>query len=292
MSDYEIPNNDVVSSEDIHPEIDLSEEDLSNANLSEANLRHANLSEANLRHANLSNADLFKADLSKADLFDVDLSKSNLLKADLSEADLFNANLSEANLITADLSKTILAETTLTGVNLSRKTSIDPPGEQIAPYLLNISNDVSKEERYDTIARANHELREAYSANGLVSQARTVRVWERRARRREALAEESWQGTFDWAASLLSRVVTGYGVKLLPVVVIMSLLYLCSAFIYWQWGGMSWTYSLYYSVVTFTTSPPKSPPSGLLSIVAGIETFAGTAAIVFLGYVLGTRERV
>jgi hypothetical protein len=27
-------------------------------------------------------------------------------------------------------------------------------------------------------------------------------------------------------------------------------------------------------------------------VVEGVETFAGTAAIVFLGYVLGTREQV
>lgn len=47
--------------------------------------------------------------------------------------------------------------------------------------------------------------------------------------------------------------------------------------------------ALYYSIVTFTTSPP---PLGLASIMAGIETFAGTALIVLLGYVLGTREQV
>jgi len=41
-----------------------------------------------------------------------------------------------------------------------------------------------------------------------------------------------------------------------------------------------------------TTSPPTEPPLGIASIVAGFETLAGTAAIVFLGYVLGTRERI
>ena len=30
----------------------------------------------------------------------------------------------------------------------------------------------------------------------------------------------------------------------------------------------------------------------ITSIVAGIETFAGTVAIIFLGYVLGSRERI
>lgn len=55
---------------------------------------------------------------------------------------------------------------------------------------------------------------------------------------------------------------------------------------------MSLQESLYYSAVTFTTSPPTSPEPGVMRVVAGIETFLGTTAIIFLGYVLGNRERV
>ncbi|ERG91588.1 MAG: hypothetical protein J07HQW1_01622 [Haloquadratum walsbyi J07HQW1] len=74
----------------------------------------------------------------------------------------------------------------------------------------------------------------------------------------------------------------------------MLLLYLVSAVIYWQVGDLSMGRSLYYSIVTFTTSPPAEPDltGQILGVVEGFETFAGTAAIVFLGYVLGTRERV
>lgn len=68
----------------------------------------------------------------------------------------------------------------------------------------------------------------------------------------------------------------------------MVLLYGVSVGVYWG-GGMAPDRALYYSIVTFTTSPP---PLGLASIMAGIETFAGTALIVLLGYVLGTREQV
>jgi len=71
----------------------------------------------------------------------------------------------------------------------------------------------------------------------------------------------------------------------------MLALYLLSAGVY-HYTGMTISDSLYYSVVTFTTSPPSPPTTEFSRIVAGIETFAGTAAIVFLGYVLGTRERV
>jgi hypothetical protein len=74
----------------------------------------------------------------------------------------------------------------------------------------------------------------------------------------------------------------------------MLLLYLASAVIYWQVGNLPMGKSLYYSVVTFTTSPPAKPDltGPILGVIKGFETFAGTAAIVFLGYVLGTRERV
>jgi hypothetical protein len=56
----------------------------------------------------------------------------------------------------------------------------------------------------------------------------------------------------------------------------------------WQGGPF------YYSVVTFVTAPPH-PPKGVWIVTQAavlIETYLGTALIVLLGYVLGTRERV
>jgi len=76
---------------------------------------------------------------------------------------------------------------------------------------------VSKGTQYDTIARANHELREAYSANGLVGRARKARFRERKSRRKEAQAAGGW-GTVAWIGSVLSQVFTGYGVRLRWVV--------------------------------------------------------------------------
>jgi hypothetical protein len=69
------------------------------------------------------------------------------------------------------------------------------------------------------------------------------------------------------------------------------MLYLGPALVYW-WQGMALNRASYHSVMTLTTSPPEKPPLRIASVVAGIETLAGTAAIVFLGYVLGIRERV
>ena len=300
---------------------DLPGGDLRRADLSEANLRHANLSsEAKLSDADLSEANLYDADLSRADLSRTDFSEANLYDADLPRADLRRADFSEADLRSADLSATHLAETEFQNSTLSRDTDIDSPSNRIRQpdsgegqsddedkswvgsqrakihRLIELvrNNHTNGERTYDQIARANHELREAYSANGLISRAREARFRERKARRREAVAEEGIRGTVAYLGSVLSMIVTGYGVRLRWVGGSMLLLYLASAGIYWQVGDLSMGRSLYYSIVTFTTSPPAEPdlPGPILGGVEGFETFAGTAAIVFLGYVLGTRERV
>lgn len=326
MSDsgYKIPNDDTVSSSDIQPDADLRKADLSearlnganlaesdlfgadlsgasllNAELSGAKLSSADLSGATLSESNLSGATLSLADLSEARSSDVNLSKAYLAEADLSKANLAGSNLSGALLVNADLSRAdlrgtnllgaILSNITLTGATISRRTEIDAPRGPIEQYA---GDNESVEQRQDTVARANGELRAAYSANGLLDWARTARTRERRARRKEAKAEGGLQGYKDWLLSCLSRVFAGYGVKLGPVVVWMLLLWLLSAGVYWNWGKMLWDHSLYYSVITLTTAPPEAPPAGISTIVAGIETFAGTAAIVFLGYILGSRERI
>jgi hypothetical protein len=106
-SEYKIPNDDAVSSADIHPEATLSDADLSEADLSGANLRRADLSGANLGYADLSEANLRRADLFEADLSYADLSEADLSYADLSKAILSEAILSEASLAGANLSQTI-----------------------------------------------------------------------------------------------------------------------------------------------------------------------------------------
>ena len=255
--------------------------------LFDANLSQANLSETDLTSANFAGAQLSDADFSGAQLSGADFSGSNLSLSKFSDAQLFLTNFLEADLRGADLRDANLGEIILSGVTLSRKTKIDDPGVRIRrnPSVLD------KETIYDIVARTNHQLRVAYSENGLTGRARRARLRERRARRREALAEGGLQGTGAWFGSLLSRIFTGYGVQLRWVVGVMLALYLASTAVYYS-EGMTLGYSLYYSIVTFTTSPPSPPPSGAGQIVAGIETFAGTTAIVFLGYVLGAREQV
>jgi len=254
------------------------------ADLRGANLRTADLRGADLQDADLTGANLQDADLRWAVLFRTDLGGSDLRAADLSGASLRDADLGGADLRAADLRNTTLAGTTLDEVLLARSTRLDAPVGKA--YL-----ESSDPRVQDMIARANHELRTAYSENGLTGRARRARIRERTARRKEAFVEEGWRGTAAGLGSLVSRWVAGYGVQLWPVALVMLLLYGVSVGVYW-WAGMAFDRALYYSTVTFTTSPPESPPLGLASIMAGIETFAGTALIVLLGYVLGAREQV
>lgn len=259
-----------------------------------ADLRRADLSEADLRRADLVDADLRWADLSEANLRRVDLSGSDLSGANLSEANLNWADLSGANLVGADLSGIKLLEINLSDASVSRETQIEAglvDIKEMASQIYQWENPESPR-IWDAVARVNHELKIVYSANGLVGRARKYHVRERRARRREAKAESGLTGYSAWFGSLLSRVVTGYGVQLRWVGGFMLLIYFASAAIY-HGSDMGIRESLYYSIVTFTTAPPSPPPDDLITkTTAMIETFGGTLLIVLLGYVLGNREQV
>jgi len=296
MGDVDLSGAELTSAEftgAVLENADLSKAHLPGANLSKARLYNADLSEALLPESTLIGADLLDADLSEAKLEGVDLSEARLYGSSLSGAEMRGANLSDADLVNANLTNTLLWDTTLSGVLLSRGTNFDPPRQRLEQYTDNKDVDASLDtvQLHDAVARINHELRLAYSENGLINRARKARVRERKARRKEAWADNTLQGTLTYLGSRLSQITTGYGVQLLPIGVLMSALLLGSASIYW-WAGMNVQQSLYYSIVTFTTSPPSPPKPGVMKLVAGIETFLGTTAIVFLGYVLGTREQV
>lgn len=112
--------------------------------------------------------------------------ESDLTRGPFPEAStLVGAHLGGADLRAADLRNTTLAGTTLDEVSLARSTRLDAPVGKA--YL-----ESSDPRVQDMIARANHELRVAYSENGLTGRARRARVRERNARRKEAFAEESW----------------------------------------------------------------------------------------------------
>ncbi|SDD46334.1 hypothetical protein SAMN05192552_102425 [Natrinema hispanicum] len=190
----------------------------------------------------------------------------------------------------ADFTDAALIEVDLSDVNLNRGTRMETEladmKERVSKF--HRSEDSESPQIWDTVARVNHNLKKAYSTNGLVGRARDYRLKERKARRKEARAEGGFTGWAGSVVSLLSFVFTGYGIRLWPIVVVMLGLYLGSA-AWYSWVGVE--NSLYYSIVTFTTAPPGEPPARA-QLVSMAETLLGTLFIVLLGYVLGNREQV
>jgi hypothetical protein len=78
----------------------------------------------------------------------------------------------------------------------------------------------------------------------------------------------------------------------------MTVLYVGATTVYWFYGiqgteaARTFVDTLYFSIVTFTTSPPIHITVEISKWAAMVETFLGTLMIVLLGYVLGNREQV
>jgi hypothetical protein len=102
-----------------------------------------------------------------------------------------------------------------------------------------------------------------------------------------------------WIGGVLSRLLTGYGTR--PTFVLgWTGLILVLTTAWFELGPVPSGLEggpLYYSVVTFVTSPPHPIQEvgevGMITeIIVLLETYIGTTLIVLLGYVLGNRERV
>jgi hypothetical protein len=232
------------------------------------------------------------ADFSGQDLSFSDFSGATLDEADFSNADLWGSDFSGANLAAANLSGAKLLGVKFSNITLNRSTQIEIDVNAVKQEYKEWVVDFEKTQMWGAIARMYHEIKTSYSENGLVGLARRYHLKERWARRREAKAQGDLRGYSAWAGSLLSRIVTGYGVQLRWTAALMLVVYLVSAAVYWL-AGMGAGESLYYSIVTFTTAPPSPPPNSIVTeAVAMCETFGGTLLIVILGYVLGNRERI
>lgn len=314
---------------------------LGGANLSGANLRGAKLS-AMLHHVNLSGANLFRADLSGANLSGADLSRADLFRADLSNAglphaDLSGANLSGANLLDTDLSYTDLSAADLTRANLSGadlrganlfKIIVDSLQIETAKDVLvdsrtkisssiplrtgfrhrQSSSLISRSPGWDARARGYEQLRNVFKESGLDDHHRRLYSYQRRARAKQAIRS---MRLVQWGGNYLSRMLTGYGVYVTRVLFWTAVVILVP----WYWYTLvnGWTSEpieggpLYYSIVTFVTSPPHPIPEveGTVSVLLAtlerqslnqaivlFQTYAGTVLIILLGYVLGNRDRV
>lgn len=292
--------------------VNFSGEDMKAVDLSGANLRHTNLSETNLRYADLRGAILIYADLSnanleRANLAEADLSAANLSEADLryatvSEATLIDASLSQADIRDAELDRTILGDMSLSNIRLSSRTKFyEGFKSTLGPSYPQIGR---RPERWRAHARDSRMLATLCSEQGYIQNARVLTVWEKRARRNEEFANRNLLSVIGYSVNWQA---TGYGISVRRVVRNMLLLFVVSTYVYLDYGinetlqpasavGVESRISpyiveiLYFSVVTFTTSPPTAVTVEISQWIAMAETFLGTLLIVLLGYVLGTRE--
>lgn len=292
--------------------------DFWNADLSGANLRGADL-RAFLYGTNLSEANLRDADLSRAYLRGADLSEANLHYADLSEANLFRAKLQEANLVGTDISGAHLKKANLFKINCS-DIEIEDPDDVIVDSKTRISSRIPLRSGFrhrpilswfslwDGRARGYEQLRKVFQENGLDDHQRKLYSFRRRARAKEAIRSgrlTSWLGNY------LSRILTGHGVMINRVLFWTIFV----MFVPWYWYGLveGWTHEplegspLYYSIVTFVTSPPHPIPDlqgeidlllftvsrqSLSRFIVLLQTYIGTALVILLGYVLSNRDPI
>lgn len=269
------------------------------------------LSDAYLSRAKLSGATLGGTDLSGADLRNADLSDASFYMADLSGADLREADLSNAELRMAVLAGIVLGDTTMSTAKLNHRTKFTSLTLRLrfksifGPRFrkLNFSTDA-----WNAHARNARTLATICSEKGLIRQARTLTIWERNARRYAALLELRILTAF---GSWLNWQATGYGISVSRVSRNMLFLFLASTLTYLLYGINTADEAIpfsdlvsrpvltdfvvntvYFSVVTFTTSPPGPVSVEVSQWMAMVETFLGTLLIVLLGYVLGHREQI
>lgn len=277
---------------------------LNDAKLMEAELPKAHLKNAKLKGAILDNADFTSADLSGANLEGADLFGATLSKADLSNAELSDCDLQNASLNRVDCTQVQIADIDSVAVNSQTRVSGRIPllsGFRHRP----IRSDATE---WGNRAQGYEKLRQVFERKGIDGQHRKLHSYQRRARAKEAL--RSFR-LVKWTSNYLSRLLTGHGVMVTRVLFWTAL----GILVPWYWYGLinGWTpesmpeSSLYYSVVTFVTSPPH-PITGVdghvdllvdtvdrqrvTQAMVLFQTYMGTFLIILLGYVLGNRDSI
>lgn len=309
---------------------DLSHVTAGAANFSESELSGTDFSNAILEDVDFSNASFGRLVPSKFDRsrdlksrLNVDFSNADLRNSDLSGSNLRVANFLNADIQGANFSESVLREVNLKNVQVDGSTECKIQNEKydrtrlVQHRLISIvietlprwwpsvgDSDLTTNQWAET-AKAYHDFKKAFNNHGLVRKARHQRLRERGARRCEARtaasdddAIEEW---FYWFWSTLAWQLTGYGVSIRRIARNMGILFGSITFTYllveFHFSGHALTEDFstvpeifYYSTIAFTTTPPVMPHSDLMKLFVMTEAFLGTILIVFLGYVLGTRE--
>lgn len=245
---------------------------LASADLTDADLRRTDLTDANLLCSNLTNSNLSCANLSGTGMFGVKLTHTKIDEITVNQ-------YTHLDRLPVELSKVIQLSQVLVSFELARQIILPNYSRKLEP------------EEWDSLAQNYHQFKNAFSEKGHGENARDAYVLERKARTRQAWFDGS---PISFLGGVLSGLLTGYGVR--PIRVLgASLAFLLFTAVWYDLAGFKPNGGpLYYTVVTFVTSPPNPPTGASLPtrLVILLETYLGTVLTVLLGYVLGNRERL
>lgn len=272
-------------------EANLSGADLRGARLQEAHFEKASLTHSNLEEAFLSNAHLERANLMYADFKGAKLGGAHLRQADLSFADFAGANLGAAQLSGATLAETnldgtflYLADLTSTYLSYPIRLSFDTDIQHVSwgDYIL--GEEINGQFRWaeDTY----RQLKTWYAEHGRNDIAAKFYYREMEARRKEA----TWSWNPNWGRHRLAleilRALFGYGEHWERVFYWMALVIFGSAAAYYVSGELNLLYSLYFSVISFTSLGygkwvDITPPGWVLALGA-FQSFTGVFLMALL----------
>jgi uncharacterized protein YjbI with pentapeptide repeats len=285
---------------------DFNDSNLNNANFIRSFLSQSNFTDAIINDTEFNNTDLCQTEFSESILTEASFIHSGLDGANFSDANLENsqfvdAGLRDVNLERSCLIGTLFKDVDMRGIKLARADIRNFDFSNINLNQDSRVGNVCKKPRcptgYDNLAQAYHIMKTEFSGQGIEARARQARFNERAARTDEAFLRNQY-GLY--IRDLLSRYLTGYGLRTSYVIswslalISLSALWFLIPISSSEWKG-GW---LYYSVVTFVTSPPEPPniSEGFFGIVTTIvvlvEAYFGTVLIILLGYVLSNRDRI
>ena len=219
-----------------------------------------------LTGVHLEKADLRRARLEGADLTTTHLEGANLWHAHLERARLWDTHLEGANLVGSHLE----------GVNLTRtKFSRDVSLEDVdwGNYML----DEEKPGGFDSAVASYRHLKVWYSNAGYSDTAAKFYYREKEANRKALKwCSKHWN---DRLALEILRVLFGYGERWWNILGWMSFIIFGSMAAYYFSGALNLSYSLYFSVISFTALGYGKwvdiTPQGWVQALGAAESFLG-----------------
>ena len=229
-----------------------------------------------LEEADLTGAHLEEADFFRAHLEGVNLSFTNLDGARFTDTYLMWADLEAANLKGADLTRAYLSAAILTDAELSSDTRLENV------YWGNYILGEEMKGNFDWAADTYRRLKQWYTNAGIYDVAGEFFYREMETKRK---AMKWYPDPFPRVWSTFLALLVGYGERPLRVLASAMAAFLSLTAIYWLLGGLTLSYSLYFSAISFTALGYGNwvkdvDITGWMQGVGAFESFIGILMIV------------